>query len=377
MPRQLSRRRLVQGAIVVGAMPWLAACGGGDDDAARLEFDYRAAVEQLMSTYALPGVLAAVRLPGQREWAQAFGRASLASNTPMSLDCTFPVRSITKSFTVTLLLQLVRDGRLTLGDTIGEHIDGVPNGDTITLAQLTGNQSGLVDYSATTEFLDVLVADFLRVWTEQELLDYSFAKEPAFLPGAAYQYSNTNTVLLGVLVEKMTRQDLATAMAERIFAPLRLTGTAYPYVATLPVPFPTPYGVDVSNGDTDEQPVLSPSALAGSGAITSTLADLLTWGDALGSGSLIGATLQAERKRLARDVTNGPEYDRYGLGIGQIGRWWGHTGSGLGYQIATMNDGVSGATISVLVNATPVGARRDLNFAQELYEALAAVVEAR
>lgn len=147
-------------------------------------------------------------------------------------------------------------------------------------------------------------------------------------------------------------------------------------MATLPAPFPTPYAVNVNDGDTDEQPMLSPTSLAGSGAITSTLADLLTWGDALGSGSLIGAAMQAERKGRARDVTNGPEYDRYGLGIGQIGQWWGHTGSGLGYQIATKNDSVSGATISVLVNATPVGSRRDLNFAQELFEALAAVVEA-
>lgn len=370
----LTRRRIIQGAVAVGAMPWLAACGS--DDATQLELDYRAAVEQLVSTYHLPGVLAAVRLPGQRQWAQAFGKANLANNTALSLASTFPIRSITKSFTVTLLLQLVRDGVLTLDETIDRYIAGVPNGHAITLAQLAGNQSGLVDYSATPEFLNLLVADFLRVWTEQELVAFSFAKVPPFLPGAQYQYSNTNTVLLGMLVQQVLGKKLDALMAERIFTPLGLTGTTYPYVATLPAPFPTPYAVDVNDGDTDEQPMLSPTSLAGSGAITSTLADLLTWGDALGSGSLIGAAMQAERKGRARDVTNGPEYDRYGLGIGQIGRWWGHTGSGLGYQIATMNDSVSGTTISVLVNATPVGSRRDLNFAQELFEALAAVVEA-
>lgn len=375
MPSRLSRRRLVQGIAAAGAMPWLAACGG--DDATPLELNYRAAVEPLRSTYHLPGVLAAVRLPGQRPWSQAFGSANLASRSEMSLDSTFPVRSITKSFTVTLLLQLVRDHLLTLDDTIGRWIAGVPNGHAITLAQLAGNQSGLVDYSATPEFLAALTPDFLRVWTEQELVAFSFAKVPPFLPGAQYQYSNTNTVLLGMLVQQVTAQRLDAVMAERIFTPLALAGTAYPYAAALPAPYPTPYAVDVHNGDTEEQSLLSPTALAGSGAITSTLADLLTWGDALGSGSLIGAALQAERKGRARDVTHGPEYDRYGLGIGQIGRWWGHTGSGLGYQIATMNDSASGATVAVLVNATPVGARSDLNFAQELFEALAAVVEAR
>jgi D-alanyl-D-alanine carboxypeptidase len=76
-------------------------------------------------------------------------------------------------------------------------------------------------------------------------------------------------------------------------------------------------------------------------------------------------------------VTNGPEYDRYGLGIGILGDWWGHTGSGIGWQVATMYDPRSRATIAVMVNATPTGTdRHDLNFAQEIFEAVTAVVQA-
>lgn len=368
-----TRRRFVQQALAVAALPALSACGGGD--ASQPEMDYSAAVEGLIKTYRLPGVLAAVRRPGRSDWSRAFGKADLASNTALSLHSTFPVRSITKSFTVTLLLQLVREGSLALDETIDTFFAGVPNGNLITLADLAGNCSGLVDYSSTKAFFDLFSADLLRVWTEQQLVDFSFAQTPPFLPGAEYQYSNTNTVLLGMLVEQRTGLTLAAAMAARIFGPLGLEGTSYPYVATLPAPFPTPYSVDVVSGQTEQLPFISPTALAGSGAIDSTLGDLLDWGDALGSGSLIGAALQAERKGRVREVTNGPEYDRYGLGIGQIGAWWGHTGSGLGYQVATMND-AAGTTISVMVNATPQGARRDLNFAQEIFEALAAVVEA-
>ena len=83
------------------------------------------------------------------------------------------------------------------------------------------------------------------------------------------------------------------------------------------------------------------------------------------------------RKSTSRLVTNGPEYVRYGLGIGQIGTWWGHTGSGLGFQVAAMNDPASKATIAVMVNATPDGGRSDLNYAQVVFEALASVVAAR
>jgi D-alanyl-D-alanine carboxypeptidase len=100
------------------------------------------------------------------------------------------------------------------------------------------------------------------------------------------------------------------------------------------------------------------------------------WGDALGRGVLLDATLQGVRESRARVVTNGPEYDHYGLGIGQIGNWWGHTGSGIGMQVATMNLASRNATVSVMVNAAPGNARANLNLAQELFEKLAAVVEA-
>ena len=312
---------------------------------------------------------------GQAPWRRAFGQADVARATPMALDSTFPVRSVTKSFTVTLLLQLVQAGQLALDHKVGRYIAGVPNGHLIDLADLAGNQSGLADYSAQPGFIEVFAKDTLHVWTPQELVAFSFAVEPAFLPGAQYQYSNTNTVLLGMVIEAVTGQLLGGVLAARIFRPLGLSGTSYPSSANLPPPTPTPYAVDVVTGATDDQPLVSPTSLAGSGAIASTLADLLVWGDALGRGSLVSAELQGLRKSRARVVTNGPEYDRYGLGIGQIGNWWGHTGSGVGFQIATMNLASRNATVSVMVNATPEGSRRDLNLAQELFEQLAAVVE--
>jgi D-alanyl-D-alanine carboxypeptidase len=330
----------------------------------------------MIAAYFLPGVLAAVRRTGQREWSAAFGKADLDSGAALAVGSTFPIRSVTKSFTVTLVLQLVRDGRLKLTDTIDRYVPGVPNGHRITLADLAGMQSGLKDYSSTQAFFDLFVADFQRVWTERQLVDFGLAESPLFQPGAEYQYSNTNTVLLGMVIETVTRQTLAEQMAARIFAPLGLVGTAYASDPALPVPFPTPYAVNVNTGAASKLPQISPTSLAGSGAMTSTLADLLDWGDELGSGSLIGSTLAALRRSQSRPATNGPEYGNYGLGLGEIDGWWGHTGSGLGYQLACMSDPLSGTTIAVMVNATPDGGRRDLNYAQVVFEALAKVVAA-
>jgi D-alanyl-D-alanine carboxypeptidase len=354
-------------------MPWLVSCGD-DDDATVTELRYASTVRDAISTSSLPGVLAAVRRPGERQWAGAFGKANLDTGAELVLGSTFPIRSVTKSFTVTIVLQLQREGLLTLDDPIGRYVAGVPNGQLITLADLAGMQSGLVDYSATAGFQNLFIPNPQREWTEQELVAFSTAQPVQFQPGEQYQYSNTNTVLLGMVVEAITGQTLAEQMALRILGPLGLSGTAYADVPELPAPAPTPYGVDVATGKAEEFPLISPTSLAGSGALRSTLADLLTWGDELGRGRLIGPRLNALRRTRSRPATNGPEYASYGLGIGEIDGWWGHTGSGLGFQLACMNDPVSGSTIAVMVNATPEGGRRDLNYAQVIFEALAAVV---
>lgn len=367
-----SRRRFARHAAALAAVPLLPACVL--DVPVIDPADYSAAVDEVIASYGLPGVLAAVRVPGDTLWREAFGKANLATGAALSLNSVFPIRSITKSYTVTVLLQLVRDGVLALDHTIDRYIGGVPNGSRITMAHLAGMQSGLVDYSAQKAFQDLFIANPQRVWTEAQLVAYALAVTPPFSPGAQYQYSNTNTVVLGMVIEALTQQTLGDAMAARIFGPLSLTNTAYPSVATLPDPHPTPYSVAVDTLVAEELPLISPTALAGSGALTSSLADLLAWGAELGSGSLIGTTLQALRKSSSRVVTNGPEYARYGLGIGQIGTWWGHTGSGFGFQVAAMHDTGSGATIAVMVNATPDGGRSDLNYAQVVFEALADVV---
>jgi D-alanyl-D-alanine carboxypeptidase len=389
-----SRRHLVRWTGAAALVPWLASCGGGGGggggngnpgaivvppstpEPSSREADYVKAVGALMSTYHPPGVLAGVRVAGAAPWTRAFGQGDVEKATPLSLNSTFPLRSITKSFTVTLFLQLVKLGQLGLDDKVGRYIAGVPNGSLIGLADLAGNQSGLADYSMQPGFIEAFVENFLRVWTPQELVAFSFAVPPSFLPGEQYEYSNTNTVLLGMVIEAVTGLPLGEVLAAQIFRPLALTGTLYPLSATLPPPEPTGYAVDIDTGAIGDQPLVSPTCLAGSGAMASTLTDLLAWGDALGRGTLIGPALQAVRKSRARDVAKGPEYDRYGMGIGQIGNWWGHTGSGVGFQVATMYLESRSATVSVMVNASPIGGRSDFNLAQELFEKLAAVVEA-
>jgi D-alanyl-D-alanine carboxypeptidase len=130
----------------------------------------------------------------------------------------------------------------------------------------------------------------------------------------------------------------------------------------LPPPSPTPYSVDITSGELEALPLISPTGLAGAGAMTSTLDDLQTWGAALGDGRLMGAELQTMRVERSRVVTNGPEYDRYGLGIGILKDWLDHTGAALDGSLPRVTIPRSRAAIAVGSRRRPAAAA---NFARE------------
>jgi D-alanyl-D-alanine carboxypeptidase len=368
-----TRRRILAAALCSPAL----ALTGCTDDTTPTATRYDTAVRRVMALYRTPGALASVRVPGEEEWRQAYGYADVATRRPLDFADHFSIRSVTKSYTVTLILQLVRDQALTLDDKLDRFVTGIPNGHLITIADLAGMQSGIADYSASEQFLKDFGSDFTRPFTQEQLVAYAVPASPRFAPGAQYEYSNTNTVLLGMIVEKLTGLTMAQALGVRILGPLGLRDTSYPYVAPLPAPHPTPYDTDIGTGVAEPVPLITPTSLAASGAMVSTLDDMQAWGQALGDGRLIGAALQQERVSRARAVTNGPEYDAYGLGIGILDGWWGHTGTGIGFQAATFYDPRTHATIAVLVNSTPGGGGKNLNVAEQIFVALADVVATR
>jgi D-alanyl-D-alanine carboxypeptidase len=118
----------------------------------------------------------------------------------------------------------------------------VPNGDNITLAELLEMRSGLYDYAGAPELPPIFDNDPTRVWAPQELLAISFAQPANFPPGTSYEYSNTNDVLLGLVVEKVDGRPLAKAMQKRLFRPLGLSDTVYPASASNVIPRPFAHG---------------------------------------------------------------------------------------------------------------------------------------
>jgi D-alanyl-D-alanine carboxypeptidase len=287
------------------------------------------AINDVMKSVNVPGAIVGLWGPDGR-YVRAFGVADKATGAPMKPDFYHRIGSVTKTFTITGVLQLVDAGKVKLDDPIAKYVDGVPKGDQITLRQLARMQSGLHNYSATEGFAKALFGDPKRPFTPQELLDYAFAEPNDFEPGQGFEYCNTNTILLGLTVEKVSGQTLPDYVRDHILTPLKLSHTSFPTDNAFPEPHAQGYTLGLDDKEvtaTDWNPSWGWAA----GAMISTLDDMRIWADALALGTLL--TPETQRQRL--DTVNAPPLppqDGYGLGIFDLAGWVGHNGSLPGYQ---------------------------------------------
>lgn len=360
---------LKEGGVPTSAVPTRTEAPAGELPAAT-RAELQAAVDTSMETYGTPAAVVGVYVPGKGSWVSATGVADLTTGAKPTAEMAWPLRSVTKSFTVTLILQLVDEGEISLDDTVDQYLDGVPNGDRITIRQLADMSSGLADYT-TEAFVDDFVADPNRIFTLDELNAYSFAEPVQFEPGEEYVYTNTNTNVLGSVVEKVTGQSFSAALSERILEPLGLDATLY-LDDGQPWPEPHATGYQPDDGVLTEQPA-NFSVFGPAGALVANVDDLRVWGEALGSGSLLTAATQAERLE-GHPLARGPEYDQYALGIGELDGWWGHTGEGFGFTATVIHNPDTGATIVVYTNLAQLPDKS--HPAEKLFLSLAPIVDA-
>ena len=311
-----------------------------------LQGELQGVMDDTMAAFDVPGAVAGVWIPGKGAWTSAAGVADIAADVPATVEMSWPLRSVTKSFTVTLLLQLVDDGDVSLDDTIDQYVDGVTDGDLITLRDLAGMTSGNADYTGEA-FLAEYTADPDRIFTLDQLNSFALDQPAQFAPGTERIYTNANTNLIGKVVEEATGMPFAEALDERILQPLGLDDTHYLVdVAAWTAPHAEGYVPE----DEPREPVPQNFSIFGpAGSMVSTLADAAEWAEVLADGALLEPETQAERL-AGGPLDAGPPYDLYALGIGETGGWWGHNGEGLGYTSAVFHEPTSGATIVVFAN---------------------------
>ena len=301
-----------------------------------------------MTAASIPGAIIGIWGPEGR-YVRAVGVADKASRAPMKTDFYSRIGSMTKTFTVTAILQLAEQGKLGLDDPIGKYIDGVPNGSTITLRELARMRSGLENYANTTEFQQALVADPYRTFTPQELLGYAFAAPIVFPPGEGFEYSNTNTVLLGLVVEKLSGQPLPDYIRHHVLVPLGMGHTSFPTTNVFPEPHAQGYTTMTANGTETTATGWNPSWAWAAGAMISTLEDMHIWAPALATGKLLNPEMQEQRLQTLSIAGQTPP-DGYGLGIFNLGGWIGHNGSVPGYEAVAVYLPEKQSTLVILIN---------------------------
>jgi D-alanyl-D-alanine carboxypeptidase len=306
------------------------------------------AVNQAMTAAGVPGAIIGIWGP-DGTYVRVFGVADKTTRAPMEADFYSRIGSVTKTFTVTGVLQLADQGKFGLDDPIAKFVDGVPQGDKITLRQLARMQSGLFNYSESTAFQQAMFADPRRAFTPRELLNYALAQPNRFPPGDGFEYCNTNTVLLGLVVEKVSGQSLPSYIQDHIVAPLGMSHTSFPTTNAFPEPHPQGYTVQTADGKEAAATDWNPSWGWAAGAMISTLDDMRIWAPALATGKLLTPQMQAQRLQTVGSPGMPPQ-DGYGLGIFNLGGWIGHNGSLPGYQTVAVYLPQKQTTLVILIN---------------------------
>ncbi|WP_046733807.1 serine hydrolase domain-containing protein [Streptomyces humi] len=317
------------------AAPAMAAAPGAGHSATR------EAVEAAVAG-GVPGATVTAR-DAHGTWSATAGTGNLATGAPRSPADRYRVGSITKTFVATVLLQLEAEGRLSLDDTVAKWLPGVVTGNgndggRITVRQLLNHTSGIFNYTNDEDFgrAHFLKDGFFRhrydTLTPAGLVAIAMGHQPAFAPGTAWAYSNTNYVLAGMVIRAVTGRSYAEEITRRVIEPLRLTGTSLPGTrSTLPRPSSRAYSklAETATGPTYDVTELNPSLASSAGEMISTSADLTRFYEALLRGRLLPPHQLKEMKTTV-PIPGAPNA-AYGLGLADVTlpcgvHVWGHDG---------------------------------------------------
>lgn len=304
-----------------------------------------------------PGIITRVQTP-TKTLELVSGAADRKTGAPMTPEMHFRIGSSTKTFVATVILQLAGEGNLSLDDPVARWLPWLPQlrpgSETITVRQLLNHTSGLFNFLADPVYW--LMALTGKEFDPRELVLIATLRPLNFAPGTNWKYSNTNYILAGMIIEKITGHRLGDELHTRIFQHLELDNTTFPTGREMPSPHARGYAFIEGAGYFDITTTIHPSAYWAAGAIISTAADLGTFYHALLGGSLLPPELLKEMKTTAIGADG--KDTGCGLGLARLthdcGTMWGHGGEVPGY-FSPMTSSSPDGTRSVvsMINIAP------------------------
>lgn len=328
--------------------------------------DFQALLDEL-NTY-LPGVMVGIRTPDSKVWYGTAGFADIQSGVGLDPCHLMMVGSISKVFTSTTIFRLQDEGKLSIDDPLSQYLEGpmmeeIEQAKEVTLRQMLNHTSGLPDYLDNEDlFYQSLNEPFYQL-TAEEKLEYAYDLKANHRPGADYYYSNTNFVLLGLVIEKITGKPLHTAKQDYLFDVLNLQNAE---VGTPENPIPAraarPYFA--LNGDKfiDLMAVEVSDAATGDGGVAINTQDLNTFIQALFNQQLLSEESFTEmtqtlyvKPKGQEDFSDWPD-ESTGLGIDLFhtpyGDAYGHTGRIFAFSAFMFYWPENGATLTIALNGS-------------------------
>jgi D-alanyl-D-alanine carboxypeptidase len=320
----------------------------------RLELRAQRILERHRARHEFPGAVLTLHDPSGDWFNVTAGVADPSqSSAPLDLNAPWIIGSVTKTFVAVVVLQLAQEGKLDLDATVEPFFPDLPGASRMTTRQLLQHTSGLGEYLDS----DAVLGDAKREWSAGELIAVAVAQGPVAEPGAEYHYSNTNYLVLGELIEKVTSRPWYAEVRSRILEPLGLRHTGYAGEPSAPRLGP---GYIIEHGRfieaTDRW---DPSIGGAAGGLYSTPADLMAFTRALFEGDLLDAQRTAEMRTFIDAADLGRIGHAYGLGLERYTlnnlTVLGHMGVGSAHSAFIGYDPASRAAVAVQINADNPG----------------------
>ncbi|MFG3283308.1 serine hydrolase domain-containing protein [Streptomyces sp. NPDC048111] len=325
----------------------------------------QSSLNALVANDGIPAALASVVDRKGRTHHYTAGVGDLSTGAKVPKDGQVRAGSNTKAFTAVVALQLVAEKKIALDTPVETYLPGLLRGEgidghNITVRQLLQHTTGLPEYMEAPVFADFPAVRY-RYFEPRELLDGALAQKAHFTPGAKWEYSNTNYLVAGLLIQKVTGRPMAEEIKRRVIDRIGLRHTYIPSPGdtTIHGPHPEGYEREVADGPLIDYTTMDMSMAWAAGALITTNSDLNRFYTALLDGKLLPSAQLAQMRTTVPAETRGPGV-RYGLGLTSTplscgGVYWGHGGTALGYRT---RGGVTedGRAAAVAVTTAPTGA---------------------
>jgi D-alanyl-D-alanine carboxypeptidase len=338
----------------------------------------RAAAQRLLDSLrvasGIPGLTLGIALPDGRTLSLASGMSDTVQRRPMTPDDRLLQGSVGKTYVAAIAMQLVGEGKLDLDAKVSRYLGDlpwwsrVPNAADVTVRQLLTHTSGIVRYEFDPVATERLRREPMRVWSFEDRLSVLFDKPAPFAAGQGWEYSDTNFILVGMIIERLTGMEYYEALRRRVLVPLALANTIPSDRAELAGVANGYAGTKNDLGGYDAS-VVSRGAGAGAvsrlavnpqfewtgGGIASTSEDLARWGKLLYEGRVVDTSLVRRMVAEAVPAKLGPNV-KYGFGVivrqTPLGESWGHSGFFPGYATELMYFPSSRVAVAVQANRT-------------------------